>query len=92
MDGSWADETKDYIVMHHAPAPSYQLRIVNGDRDGSNRVTSAKIEINGQPVMSPADVNPEVETLTETIQLQKQNVVTVAVTGPAKSHLYVVVQ
>lgn len=92
MDGSWADLTKGYIDMHHAPAPSYQLRIVNGDRDGSNRVTSAKIEINGQLVLSPTDVNQEVETLTETIQLQKQNEITVAVTGPPKSHLYVTVQ
>jgi len=81
-----------YIAMHKIPAPSYQLKIVNGDRDGSNRVTSAKIEINGQPVLAASEVNQAVETLTRTIQLQKQNKIKVTVDGPAKSHMYVTIE
>lgn len=91
-DGPWAVGNDGSIKMHRAPASSYQLKIVNGDRDGSNRVTSAKVEINGETVVSPTQVNQGVETLTETIQLQKQNTIKVTVDGPAKSHMYVVVE
>jgi hypothetical protein len=80
------------IAMHQTPAPSYQLKIVNGDRDGSNRVTSAKVEINGATIVLPAEVNQGVETLTRTIQLQKENKIKVTVDGPAKSHIYVIVE
>ncbi len=81
-----------YIGMHKSPAPSYQLEIVNGDRDGSNRVTSAKVEINGATIVLPAEVNQSVETLSQTIQLQKESMIKVTVDGPANSHLYVVVE
>ncbi len=82
----------DAIGMHQTPAPSYQLTIVNGDRDGSNRVTSAKIEIDGVTVIQSTEVNQNVETLTRTVQLQKENKIKVTVDGPAKSHLYVMVE
>jgi len=80
------------IDMHQTPAPSYQLKIVNGDRDGRNRVTSAKVEINGTVIVSPAEVNQGAETLTKAVQLQKENKVKVTVDGSETSHLYVIVQ
>lgn len=80
------------IGMHQTPAPSYQLTIVNGDRDGSNRVTSAKVEVNGVTVIQSTEINQNVEMLTRTIQLQKESEINVTVDGPAKSHLYVVVE
>ncbi len=89
--GPWAGNI-DEIDMHETPAPSYQLTIVNGDRDGSNRVTSAKIEIDGVTVIQSTEVNQNVENLTRTVQLQKQNKIKVTVDGPASSHLYVMVE
>lgn len=80
------------IGMHKAPAPSYQLTIVNGDRDGSNRVSSAKVEVDGVTFIQSNEVNQGVEMLTRTIQLQKESVIKVTVDGPAKSHLYVMVE
>lgn len=80
------------INMHQTPVSSYQLTIVNGDRDGSNQVTSAKVEINGVTIVSPAEVNKGVKTLTRTIQLQKENRIKVTVDGPAKSHIYVMIE
>jgi hypothetical protein len=91
VNGPWNGNI-DEIDMHQTPAPSYQLTIVNGDRDGSNRVTSAKVEINGVATVEPTEVNQNVETLTRTIQLQKTNKIKVTVDGPAKSHLYVMVE
>jgi hypothetical protein len=80
------------IDMHQTPAPSYKLSIVNGDRDGSNRVSSAKIEINGVTIVSSTEINQSVENLTRTVHLQKQNALKVTVDGPANSHLYVAVE
>jgi hypothetical protein len=91
MEGPWHG-TIDEIDMHESPAPSYKLSIVNGDRDGSNRVTSAKVEINGVSIVSLTEINRDVETLTRTIQLKKQNRIKVTVDGPAKSHLNVIVE
>jgi hypothetical protein len=80
------------IAMHQAPELSYKLSIVNGDRDGSNRVASAKVEINGVTIVLATDVNPGVETLTRVIQLQKDNKIRVTVDGPAESHIYVTIE
>ena len=80
------------IGMRQTPEPSYQLMIVNGDRDGSNRVTSAKVEVNGVTVVQSTELNQNVETLTRTIQLQKESDIKVTVDGQAKSHIYVVVE
>lgn len=91
INGPWNGNIEE-IDMHQTPAPGYHLKIVNGDRDGSNRVTSAKVEVNGATVVFPAEVNQGAETLTRTIQLQKQNRIKVTVDGPAKSHLYVMVE
>jgi hypothetical protein len=80
------------LNMHRTPAPNYELRVINGDRDGGNRVSSVKVEINGVTIVLPNEVNQGVETLTRTIQLRKENLIKVTVDGPEKSHLYVTVQ
>jgi hypothetical protein len=80
------------IGIHQTPAPSYQLTIVNGDRDGSNRVSSAKVEVDGVTVIQSTEINQNVEMLKRTIQLQKESDLKVTVDGPAKSHLYVNVE
>jgi hypothetical protein len=55
-------------------------------------VTSAKVELNGATIILPTEINQTVETLTRTIQLQKQNKIKVTVDGPAKSHFYVMIE
>jgi hypothetical protein len=80
------------IDMHNTPAPSYQLTIVNGDRGGSNRVSSAKVEVDGVTFIQPTEINQGVEMLTRSIQLRKESMIKVTVDGPAKSHIYVIVE
>jgi len=84
----WTQE----LCMHQTPAPNYQLRVINGDRDGRNRVTSAKVEVNGVLIVPSADVNQDVEILTRTIQLGKKNEIRVTADGPVNSHLYVTIE
>lgn len=119
MNGPWSPQV-DMVSLHHEPAPSYKLTIVNGDRqssgedrdrtdrdhdtsnghrdqsdrvrDRNQRVKSAKVEINGVPVVLPYEVNQHVETLTRTIQLQKENEIKVTVEGAPNSHIYVVIE
>jgi hypothetical protein len=81
-----------HIAMHESPAPSYQLKIVNGDRDGSKRVSSAQIEVNGALVVEPNEINQGMEILTRSIQLQKANKIKVTVDGTPGSHVYVIVE
>lgn len=90
-NGPWSGNI-GVINMHQAPAPSYRLLLVNGDRDGNNRVRSAKVAINGVTVVSSAEINQGVETLVRTIQLEKENSIKVTVDGPSGSHVYVIVE
>lgn len=92
MEGPWISTQHDEIDMHETPEPSYKLTLVNGDRDGRNRTTSAKVELNGHTIISAGEVNKQVETLTRTIQLQQGNTIVVATEGPEKSHVLVVVE
>jgi hypothetical protein len=52
----------------------------------SNRVPSAKVEINGVTVVSPTEVNQGVESLTRTFRLRKENQITTVVDGTLKSY------
>jgi hypothetical protein len=80
------------IDMHQTPTRSYRLTIINGDRDGSSRVSSAMIEVDGVTIVQSTEVNENVEMLTRTIRLQKENDIKVTVDGPEKSHIYVTVE
>jgi hypothetical protein len=80
------------INMHQTPASSYRLTIINGDRGGRNRVTSAKVEINGALVVSSSEVSKGVETLTRTVQLHKENTIKVTIDGPERSYVYVTIE
>ena len=68
------------------PGP-YTLRVVNGDRFGQNRVTSAAITLNGQVLLPPSAVNQSTEFVKVAAQLQDQNTVHVDLTGPQGSTL-----
>lgn len=92
MDGPYAEGNIDPIDMHHRPAPSYRLRIINGNRNGGDRAKSVKVEINGVVVVLPYEINQNVETLTRRVQLQKKNLIKVIVDGPPKSYVYVMIE
>lgn len=80
------------VNFHQAPTSTYQLTIVNGARDGSLRLTGMTITINGVAVITPSDLNQNVETVTRTITLSQQNAININVQGSATSYAYVFVQ
>jgi hypothetical protein len=72
--------------------PPYTLRVVNGDRTGRNRVTSATISINDVPVIGPAHVNERTGFATVSVELTTDNHVTAMLTGPPDASIIVLVE
>jgi hypothetical protein len=54
----------------HCVAPPYTLYIVNGDEDGSNRVTSAVIKIGEEVAFGPSSFGKDTEILAESIDIE----------------------
>lgn len=82
----------DAIAMHHAPAPSYKLTVVNGTRRGGGRTTGLSIVLNGTQIIAPADVNQTTGILSRTISLRKVNTVRFISWGPPDSVVYVMIE
>jgi hypothetical protein len=72
--------------------PPYTLRVINGDRAGGNRVTSATIAINDVPVLGPAHVNERTGITTMSVMLATENHVTATLTGPPDASIIVLVE
>jgi RHS repeat-associated protein len=70
-------------------APPYALHLINGAADGSGRATSAVVRINGQAVLSPADLNPRVGGLILPVTLSRENTLEVELAGEPGAHLSV---
>jgi hypothetical protein len=57
------------------------LIVTNGERDGSARVSSATIVLNGQPVVGPSTFNQKVGVIRLPIALAADNTLTVTLDG-----------
>jgi len=69
------------------------LRVINGERDGSARVTGATITVNNEVVLGPGQVNETVEFATvELPEIFVTNEVNAELTGPPEGRLIVIVE
>jgi hypothetical protein len=73
------------------PGPGFMLTVVNGDRDGSNRVRVGTIRLNGAAVVSPGDLGEGVRTVVRAVSLSAENRVALSLEGPAGSHVQITV-
>jgi hypothetical protein len=80
------------VSFHQAPTSTYQLTIVNGARDGSQRLTGMTVTINGVTIISPSELNQSVETITRTITLAQQNAIVIKFQGASDAYAYAFVQ
>ncbi len=63
----------------------FTMHVVNGAANGSNRLASATITLNGVEVASPSEFSPQVAGFDKTVTLQAQNTVTYRLTsGPGR--------
>jgi hypothetical protein len=80
----------DYTVTITVPASitsPYNLHIQNGNADGTNRVSSATICINGTQVAGPSDFNQNVATLDRAVTLTAQTTLDVQLASDPGSFL-----
>jgi hypothetical protein len=89
--GAPRKETEQFSLLKKSVGP-YLLKVVNGDKDGSNRVTSAHIVLNGIEVAGPNLFNQQVEFLSVPVNPQAQNKVEVTLEGKPGSKIIVTVE
>jgi hypothetical protein len=85
--------TEAYSLPQDASGP-YVLRVTNGATDGSRRMKSARILLNGTEVVSRKQVNSKTEFLWVPVSrlMREQNVLTVIVEGKPGSEMYVTLE
>ncbi|NIN36507.1 MAG: hypothetical protein GTO60_16020, partial [Gammaproteobacteria bacterium] len=87
--GKPVTETDTFICPPNYTGSGFTLRLINGDSQGKNRVSSAVITVNGVQVMGPSDFNQQVGTLERTVSLSTSNEISVKLNS--KPGAYVII-
>jgi FG-GAP-like repeat len=74
-----------------SPGPGFELTVVNGERDGGNRVHGGTIQLNGRPVVTPNDLGEGVRAVVRRVSVLARNRIAVTLVGPSGSHVLVAV-
>jgi RHS repeat-associated protein len=80
----------EYTVQFALPAgvtSPYTMHVVNGAPNGSNRVSSATIKLNGSQILGPSDFNQQVGVIDRTVSLIANNVLYVKLASKPGSYL-----
>ena len=88
-----APTTEEHIfsLLRNSVGP-YVLKITNGDRDGSNRLSSGEIVLNGVQVVTPNTLNQGAEFLSVPVSLQPHNTLQVTLAAKPKGSILVTVE
>lgn len=81
-----------YRAEFEARPGEAMLAVVNGDDAGTRRVSSARVELNGETVLGPSDFNRNVAHLTVPIRLESSNALVVELQSKPTSFLTLEVQ
>lgn len=84
--GTPVTETRTFSISGTAAAP-YFLHLVNGNNDGSQRISSGTITLNGVTVVSGSDLSPHVGSLVKQVSLSSQNTLTVTLAAQPNGFL-----
>lgn len=74
------------------PAATYVLKVINGNSDRSQRVSSGHILLNNVEVVSPSDFNQTVEFITKPVTLLQKNSLYVSLAGEPGGTITVTVE
>ena len=72
--------TDTFTLPTGATAP-YTLHVVNGNANGTNRTSSARVKLNGVEILGPSDFGQNVSVLDRTVVLQANNTVEIRLTS-----------
>jgi hypothetical protein len=78
--------TDTFTVPAGTTAP-YTLHVVNGNANGTNRISSATVKLNGTQILDPSDFGPNVAVLDRTVTLQATNTIEIRLTSAPGSFL-----
>ncbi len=84
--GTPVTDTRHFAISATA-APRYYMCLVNGNADGTQRISSATIVLNGVTVLSPDELNQQVGGLVKPVTLQRDNTVDVTLTAKPNGFL-----
>jgi hypothetical protein len=84
-------DTREFSLLKNSAGP-YVLKITNGDRDGSNRISSGRIVLNGVEVVTPNMLNQGAEFLSVPVALQPHNTLEVTLAAKPQGSILVTVE
>jgi RHS repeat-associated protein len=77
--------TTTFTIPATAAAP-FTLHVANGDVDGTERLSSAYVTLNGTNVLTPSDLSQQVGAVVKTVTLLSSNTLTVDLRSQLGSH------
>jgi RHS repeat-associated protein len=86
LTGQAVNVVQTFSLPADATAP-FNILVQNGAPEGSNRVSSATIKLNGTDLYTPSDFNQNVSSLTKPVTLTATNTLEVKLTSAAGSYL-----
>lgn len=86
LTGQPVNVVQNFSLPADANAP-FNILVENGAPEGSNRVSSATIKLNGADLYTPSDFNQNVSSLTKAVTLTAANTLEVKLTSAAGSYL-----
>ena len=84
--GAPTNVVEPFTIPADAAAP-FSVQVVNGDADGSNRVSSGDIKLNGAALFTSSSFNQTVGTLNKTVTLAASNTLEVKLKSSPGSYL-----
>ena len=86
LTGQSVNVVQNFSLPADANAP-FNIVVENGAPEGSNRVSSATIKLNGADLYTPSDFNQNVSSLTKDVTLTANNTLEVKLNSAAGSYL-----
>ncbi|MBF6651086.1 hypothetical protein [Methylobacter sp. BlB1] len=81
--------TKNFARCGNSPC---QIVVANGAANGSNRVSSASVFLNGSPIIGPSDFNRQSNSIVRPVTLRSRNVLAVRLASSPGSFLNITLQ
>src|SRR6266496_4134155 len=79
-------ETRQFSISATAAAP-YRMCIVNGNANGTQRISSATISVNGVSVVTQSELNQHVGGLMKEVTLQRDNTINITLNATPGSFI-----
>src|SRR6185369_17128654 len=86
LTGQAVNDVRTFSLPAEASAP-FGIVVENGAPEGSNRVSSATIKLNGTDLFTPGDFNQNVSSLKKSVTLTATNTLEVKLTSAPGSYL-----